>query len=180
MTSFLDNLNQSQLPRAGGYLLTLSWAHIFYRLPFPSRHPPPHALFPYQSHYFCPAVSLLPSQPAAFWKDLIFSWGVQVGICLLPPLSDTEQNLLNEMVYVATPCTRQARECYLSSLSFLEMPGLKKLFCQMAHSQSESLFLFPFLSPSPSLLRLTGVPINAKPLPLDKGWGRGGKEAWKL
>lgn len=43
MTSFLDNLNQSQLPRAGGYLLTLAWAHIFYKLPFSSRHSP---LFP--------------------------------------------------------------------------------------------------------------------------------------
>lgn len=40
--SFLDDLNQSQLPRSLGYLLKLgmAWADIFSRLSYPSRHSP--------------------------------------------------------------------------------------------------------------------------------------------
>ena len=84
----------------------------------------------------CPAVSLFPSHPAVFGKDLMFPWCAQVGICSWSPLSVTESNLLNEIIYVPTLCPRQTCEHYLSSVFIPEEPRLKLLFCEMEHSHS--------------------------------------------
>lgn len=74
------------------------------------------------------------------------------------------QNLLNEIIYVPTPCTRLACDCYLSPpVSFPRMPRLKLLFHQTEGSHSKSMFSCPFLSPSPPLLTLRSVPITANP-----------------
>ena len=127
-----------------GYLLKLgvAWANIFSRILFPSQHFP---FFLLLVTLLCPSVSLFPSQPAVFGKDLVFPRCAQVGICSWSPLSVTESNLLNEIIYVPTLCTRQTREHYLSSLFIPEEPRLKLLFCEMEHSHSRGLCLFPCL-----------------------------------
>lgn len=135
MMSFLDNQNQTQVPRALGTFSSWVW---------------PGRIFSLESHFplnislfffllvalLCPAVSLFPSHPAVFGKDLMFPWCAQVGICSWSPLSVTESNLLNEIIYVPTLCPRQTCEHYLSSVFIPEEPRLKLLFCEMEHSHS--------------------------------------------
>ena len=111
----------------------MAWANIFSRILFPSQHFP---FFLLLVTLLCPSVSFFPSQPAVFGKDLVFPRCAQVGICSWSPLSVTESNLLNEIIYVPTLCTRQTREHYLSSLFIPEEPRLKLLFCEMEHSHS--------------------------------------------
>lgn len=136
MISYLDNLNQSQLPRVWGCLLKLAQADSFYRShflqTFPVSPPPTPHINPV---FVCLVVALLPSQAAAFWRALIFSCVYKLGFVHCPYSPSQSESLLNEIIYVPTPCTWQTHECYLSSFfSFPKMPRLKLLFCQMEGS----------------------------------------------
>ena len=175
MMSFMDNWSQSQLPRALGTFSSWVWPGQIFSLEshFPLNISP---FFSYGSHYCAQLFLSFHLNQLSLGKDLRFPWCAQVGICSWPRLSVPESNLLNEIMRVPTLCTRQTRERYLSSLFIPEEPRLKLLFCEMEHSFSESMFVS--MSPSsPPLLRLTSVPINAKPPSPNV---RGGKEAWKL
>lgn len=169
MISFLDNLNQSQLPRALGYLLKLACADIFYKQPFPSRHPPfPVSIPLFLSSCLSPSISTSCLLERSFSPDVY-----KLGFIHCPRSLVTEQNLLNEIIYVPTPCRRQAHECYLSSLPFVKMPWLKMLSVKW----SAHILRHVFVSISFSLTifaETDNVPINAKSLTLDNR-GVGGK-----
>lgn len=145
---FPGQLEPKPASQGFGYLLKLgvAWANIFSRIPFSSQHFP---FFLLWVPLLCPAVSLVPSQPAVFGKDLRFPWCAQVGICSWPRLSVPESSLLNEIMCVPTLCTRQTCERYLSSLFIPEEPRLKKKsrgFSVRWSTHSQSLCLFPCLS----------------------------------
>lgn len=116
---------------------------IFSRLSYPSRHSPS---FLISVPLFVPSCLSLSISTSCLLERSHFPLMCTRWDFSLPLLSVTESHLLSEIIYVPTPCTRQTRERYLSSRFIPEEPRLKLLFCQMEHSHSESLFLFPRLS----------------------------------
>lgn len=147
MISYLDNLNQSQLPRVWGCLLNLAQADSFHRSHFLQTFPcfsPPHT--PISTPFLCVSSCCSPSISSSCLLESSYLLCVQVGVCSLPILSVTVwkpvkwDNLCTNTLHMA--------DTWMLPLFFLLLPQNAKTeiaFLSNGGLNSESMFLFPFL-----------------------------------